>query len=173
MKTIVFGSWAIVLSLIVLSVLILPACGSLYKVKSSDLHQLKSKEENTFLSQESKAESLHSVGSLFQSDSSNYWLWFESSHPFIFHSDKGLEAENGKLILGGNRLLSNVVQENKLQLISSNKDSAAYANLERVEKSVLKELEKEKKAENWLWLWLLGGALLLYLVYQRMAKMKL
>lgn len=153
--------------------LIIPGCGNLHKLKSSDWYQLKTKQENTLISHESSLDSLYTAASIFQSDSSNHWLWFQSSHPFIFHPDKGLEAENGKLILGGNRLLSNVVQENKLQLISSNKDSAAYANLERVEKSVLKELEIERKAGNWLWLWLLGGALLLYLVYQRMAKMKL
>jgi hypothetical protein len=154
MKTIVFGSWAIVLSLIVLSVLILPACGSLYKVKSSDLHQLKSKEENTFLSQESKAESLHSVGSLFQSDSSNHWLWFESSHPFIFYPDKGLEAEAGKLVIGGNRLQSNIIQENTFRLSSANRDSVVYRNLEKAERKLLKETEKRKTKHSSLW-WLL------------------
>ena len=167
MKTIAFAYWTIILSSLILFLMIILACGNLHKLKSTNLNQLKTKQENILVSRESSLDSLYTATSIFKSDSSNHWLWFQSRHPFVFNSDRGLAAESGKLIIGGNRLLSKVVHQNSLQISSSNKDSTAYANLESVEKSVVKEMEKERKIGNYFWLWIFGGGLLLWGLFKK------
>lgn len=162
MKTIIFRSWMIGLSFMMLFLLTIQSCSNLYKLKTSDLHQEESRQESTVVLQESNIKSLHTIGNVFQNDSSTYWIWFQSNNPFLFHPDKGLEAEQGNLIVGGSRLQSNLEQENTILLSNSHKDSSSFEKLKVKEKNLVKVLEKERKGGNWLWLWLLGGGWLVW-----------
>lgn len=153
MKYLVSGPCRIALSLVIPFLWMIPACSNLYKLKSSNLHQLESSRESSVVAQESNEKTLHTFGSIFQNDSSNYWIWFQSNNPFLFHPDKGLEAESGNMIVGGNRLQSSLVQVNALQLSISTKDSAANEKLKMKEENANKKLEKERKGGSWFWLW--------------------
>lgn len=168
MKKIFLKSWLTVSVSSTVFILTLAACSNLFKLKSSNLHQRKATHEASAISQELRTESGHSIGSILQNDSSRYWLWFQSSNPFIFHPDSGLKAEDGEFLLQGSRGTSRLALENTWLQSSRQTDSMAYDKLETFEKNVTKELEKERKGEKVLWFWIVGvGVVVLILIVRR------
>ena len=122
----------------------------LRKVKSSELYKKSAMQERFTLSHEEKLKKLEKNGMVMHSDSSNYWVWFQSANPFQFHPDRGLVAENGELLLGGNNRKIAFVHENIILLENEWKDSSTSDKAILAEKEVLKSLDKEQKINVWL-----------------------
>lgn len=137
------------------------ACSNLQKVKTSELHKKNSLLESTSRSQKTMLKQLKKNGILLQNDSSNYWLWFQSADPFQFHPDRGLLAENGELLLGGNHQKMQLEQESTIRLEGEWKDSSAFEKAILEDKRLHKNLEKERKREYWM----IGLILVLVLLF--------
>ncbi len=121
------------------------------KVKTFDLHKKSLLQENTRASQEALLTWQQQNGVFLQSDSSTYWLWFESANPFQFHPKYGLVAENGELLLGGQHGKIVVEQGSTLLLESEWKDSSTSVKLVLEEEELLKSSDTVRKRKYWLW----------------------
>ena len=121
------------------------------KVKTFDLHKKSLLQENTRASQEALLTWQQQNGVFLQSDSSTYWLWFESANPFQFHPKYGLVAENGEFLLGGQHAKIVVEQGSTLLLESEWKDSSTSVKLVLEEEELLKSSDTVRKRKYWLW----------------------